>query len=672
MVASRLLVVFAGAIVFARESSAQGPPDPKHMLDAAMEFVSQQQNPDGSYGRDQEHLIGTARVLQAYGVCPRAYTEEDGPFVRKAVVVLRRVILADGGVMGADAETRAALTAEAVLGYASLGAGRYDDVVEPAVRFLSAAHPIRETTQYLVWRAIGAAQLGRYPAQTVELPDEAVPSTTNLGKAEMLARSGVEASVKQARALVARAVERLSGGSEPIDAQYLCAAALAVAALGPQAPSITGKDGPVPAAQVLIGCAAAKQKADGSFALGGPPLSDTVDASIGLSALYAVANATKPPSKPVPADTGAGASETQVPANWKEASAAAAQKGLAFLEKAQEKGRFGMGPYKDAGITAICLAGVQGASRVLKTAPPGYFDQGCAYLVQLQKPDGSIFEQGLKVYVTSASVLVLAADARYRDAVDKARDFLIATQCDEPEGYERGKDWAYGGIGYGDDLRPDLSNTQFGLEALRAANVPTGHDVFKKALTFLEHCQNAAETGPPPIPQHDGKTVVAGTDGGGIYYPGNSQAGLATLADGKLVARSYGSMTYALLKSYILAGLKRDDPRLTAARAWIVEHYTIDTNPGFDTAKNPELAYQGLYYYYLTMARCLDLLGEENIVDARGRKHAWRAELAAKLLEQQKLDGSWLNDRSQRWWEGNPVLTTGYTLTALALCMKAP
>jgi hypothetical protein len=46
--------------------------------------------------------------------------------------------------------------------------------------------------------------------------------------------------------------------------------------------------------------------------------------------------------------------------------------------------------------------------------------------------------------------------------------------------------------------------------------------------------------------------------------------------------------TYALLKSYILAGVKRDDPRLKAAYAWLKEHYTLDVNPGFDVSSEPK------------------------------------------------------------------------------------
>ena len=61
--------------------------------------------------------------------------------------------------------------------------------------------------------------------------------------------------------------------------------------------------------------------------------------------------------------------------------------------------------------------------------------------------------------------------------------------------------------------------------------------------------------------------------------------------------RSYGSMTYAGFKSLIYAGLTEQDPRVQAAYNWLRTHYTFDRNPG--------VGQQGLFYYYLAMARAL-------------------------------------------------------------------
>ena len=48
----------------------------------------------------------------------------------------------------------------------------------------------------------------------------------------------------------------------------------------------------------------------------------------------------------------------------------------------------------------------------------------------------------------------------------------------------------YGGAGYDSKSRPDLSNTQFFLDALKAAGVPKDDPALKKALIFVSRCEN--------------------------------------------------------------------------------------------------------------------------------------------------------------------------------------
>ena len=76
--------------------------------------------------------------------------------------------------------------------------------------------------------------------------------------------------------------------------------------------------------------------------------------------------------------------------------------------------------------------------------------------------------------------------------------------------------------------------------------------------------------------------------------------------------------------------------------------------------------YQGLYYYYLTMARALKAVGSDQIVDADGEARDWRSDLREMLFSLQSEEGFWINQRSSRWMEGNSVLTTAYALLALA------
>ena len=178
----------------------------------------------------------------------------------------------------------------------------------------------------------------------------------------------------------------------------------------------------------------------------------------------------------------------------------------------------------------------------------------------------------------------------------------------------------------------------------------------KKALVFVSRCQNLES-------EHNTTAFAAKNPDGGFYYTpaagGASMAGKT--ADGGL--RSYGSMTYAGLKSMIYAGVGPDDPRVKAAIKWLASHYGLDENPGMGTA--------GLYYYYHTFAKALDATGANRFEDAAGKSHDWRAELIAAIAKRQQPDGSWVNENN-RWLEGDANLVTGYALLALTYCRPKP
>jgi squalene-hopene/tetraprenyl-beta-curcumene cyclase len=174
----------------------------------------------------------------------------------------------------------------------------------------------------------------------------------------------------------------------------------------------------------------------------------------------------------------------------------------------------------------------------------------------------------------------------------------------------------------------------------------------KKALIFVSRCQNLES-------EYNTTAFAAKNPDGGFYYTpaggGSSPAGKTP--DGGL--RSYAAMTYAGLKSMIYAGLSPDDPRVKAALAWLKAHYSLDENPG--------LGDSGLYYYYDTFAKALAASKLDTIVDDKGVKHDWRADLVRALATRQRADGSWTNANG-KWMEGDPNLATGFALLALSYC----
>src|SRR5690606_22403475 len=115
--------------------------------------------------------------------------------------------------------------------------------------------------------------------------------------------------------------------------------------------------------------------------------------------------------------------------------------------------------------------------------------------------------------------------------------------------------WGYGGRSRGPG-RPDMSNLQMTLEALHDAGLQPDDPAYQRPITFITRQQNLGETNDQPW---------AGNDGGFVYSPaanrqGESMAGEYTTPTGERRLRSYGSMTYAGLKSMIYAGLTKDDP----------------------------------------------------------------------------------------------------------------
>jgi len=158
------------------------------------------------------------------------------------------------------------------------------------------------------------------------------------------------------------------------------------------------------------------------------------------------------------------------------------------------------------------------------------------------------------------------------------------------------------------------------------------------------------------------------TDGGFIYTPvfgGESKFGdIDRLDEGDSLLRSYGSMTYAGFKSMLYAGVTKDDPRIKAAVKWIQNNWTLEYNPGSGGSAD------GQYYYLHTFAKAMHAWGEDSVTDSKGVKHDWRAELIDFLAKNQKADGSWINAKSERWLEGNPVLASAYAVLALQEARK--
>lgn len=358
------------------------------------------------------------------------------------------------------------------------------------------------------------------------------------------------------------------------------------------------------------------------------------------------------------------AQETTSPANGKKVISKAANpaeielaasKGIEFLRQRGQGDDGAFSPESGAAVTGLCVRAI------LEHRPQAISDpvikRALKFLESKIQSDGGIYTQGSKHrnYETSVAVGALIKanqDGQYDSVLDRAELFLKGLQWDEDEGASP-KDPAYGGAGYGSHERPDLSNTSFLIDALRDLGNDANDQAIQKALLFVKRTQN--------LPGHGNDTPHANSVGdGGFYYTpaagGESQAGET---DGGGL-RSYGSMTYAGLKSMIYAGLSADDPRVIAAMNFIRKHYSLTENPG--------MGHAGQFYYYHTFAKSLNVADIDILDDSDGKPHDWRSELGGQLIAMQQADGSWVNQENDRWMEGDRQLVTAYALLALANC----
>jgi squalene-hopene/tetraprenyl-beta-curcumene cyclase len=359
---------------------------------------------------------------------------------------------------------------------------------------------------------------------------------------------------------------------------------------------------------------------------------------------------------------------TQIPETLVRESFSSIERGMNYLLDSQEKDGSWIHHPAVTGLAVIALhnSGDIGKEVIKKEA----IKKGLSFIRKYAQKDGSIWMAGAEKeypnYTTAVALCALATVGNPEDEkiMRNARKFLIGSQVTDK------KSKNFGGIGYGKSGpgNPDLSNTQWALEALylteyldKEPKAKSKKDTeksdlaWKNAVQFLSKLQNVPET-------NDAVWVVKDKNdpnyGSFIYKTDESKAGKD---ETKKTLRGYGSMTYAGLKSMIYAKLTKDDPRVKAAAEWGAKNYTMDENPGMGP--------QGLFYYLHTFAKAQAVLGDENVVSPDGKKHFWRQDLIKKMLNMQKGNGSWSNDKSGRWWESIPQLTTSYALMSLEIAL---
>ena len=342
----------------------------------------------------------------------------------------------------------------------------------------------------------------------------------------------------------------------------------------------------------------------------------------------------------------------------------AMDKGLAWLKAQQKEDGSWSGPDHPA-LTALPLLAFQREpTGRYEKGQPEFLKKGYDFLRGNAKADGGIYNAGLSNYNTSVALMALLAtdDPKDEPLIEAARKFVAGQQASGMAKPELDGGFGYGPTGTSPKRQhPDLDNTLISLEALRTyANArPTtelaaGKDLnWKAAIDFVSRCQNL-----PAANKQAWASDDAANKGGFVYYPGFSNAGETELPDGKKALRSYGTISYAGLLSFIYADLPRDDQRVVAALDWLKKNYTLEENPGMGRA--------GLFYYLHLAAKGLATAKIETLETADGKKVDWPHEIGMRLMNLQAADGSWVNDNA-RWMEKDAVLVTSYGVMTLEI-----
>ncbi len=365
-------------------------------------------------------------------------------------------------------------------------------------------------------------------------------------------------------------------------------------------------------------------------------------------------------------------------------------KAVAFLRKTQAADG-SWSAQSGPAITALVLTGLLDQPNIDANDPTAR--KAIEYLLRKQRNDGGIHDGILGNYNTSISISALsrivpdphkppsdptALQKRVAAAMLKAERYVRKLQ------YQSGVDEQgrpitenhphFGGVGYGKHGRPDGSNTQMFVQALIDMNIDCKDPAVLRAVGFMNQLQGSSTN------KRFGKQIQP--DGGAIYAPSinkdhigipQSQASQDMIDEGKAGRpvsnlRTYGSMTYAMFKTYIHAQLEPGDKRVTDAVKWLQRNYTVSHNPGMPE----ERKMQGHYYYLVTMARALDAwhsLRDRHLTDAAGKRIRWDHDMVNLFAKMQRADGSFINE-ADRWLEGDPNLVTGYAVIAMTQAMR--
>ncbi|GDY12703.1 cycloartenol synthase [Planctomycetota bacterium] len=318
------------------------------------------------------------------------------------------------------------------------------------------------------------------------------------------------------------------------------------------------------------------------------------------------------------------------------------------------------------GVTQLAILALAGGGAGLEAQSP-QIAAAATFMERHRRKDGG-WEQagsGTGLYTTALGLQVEACLGRATSPA--AQSQLLANQKPAHGGIAT----TPGGFATAPNAAPDLHASVSAIEGLVASGVPAGHPNLQRARRFLNACQNLDSGDGEP-----GDRAWVTHDGGGVYSPDPAVADGhddPTLDGGPSRPASTGSLSCGLLAGFLLVGMDVQHPRTKAVQRWIQANYRITGHPGMPVGRQQ----QGLFGYWLALAKAMALTGTNRIELSDGRQADWRADLleTARAQAQVMAPGTsapmrWAN-AAPRWGEALPQLATAYVLRAIAIAADA-
>ena len=222
---------------------------------------------------------------------------------------------------------------------------------------------------------------------------------------------------------------------------------------------------------------------------------------------------------------------------------------------------------------------------------------------------------------------------------------------------------ARGGGRVGRRIDADLSSTLFAVGALRIAGVEADDPAIRKALTFIQRCQNFARGRPGRRSAVRRRRLLLLPDG-----PGAQQGrGRGHGPTGRARYHSYGSATADGLRALLRCGLPADHPRVAASRGWLERHFSASSQSRHVRAGPRGRARRDVFLLCLVGGPRLPCARDRARSAPEAERVAWAEPLSRELIRRQRGDGTWTN-RFTASKEDDPLVATSFAAGALGLC----